>query len=124
PREDPRPADAGRLSLRRLRERADDRQPHQTPEEEAHGSRSCRGRGDRDRLRPRLSPARAVVMRPPLPFRLTTRLLLFNLLLVFLPVSGLFYLDLYERELLTQQEKGMVQQGRLLAAALGSRETL
>lgn len=63
-------------------------------------------------------------MRPPLPFRLSTRLLLFNLLLVFLPVSGLFYLDLYERELLVQQEKGMVQQGRLLAAALGGRETL
>lgn len=57
-------------------------------------------------------------------FRLSTRLLLFNLLLVFLPVSGLFYLDLYERELLTQQEKGMVQQGRLLAAALGGREAL
>ncbi len=57
-------------------------------------------------------------------FRLSTRLLLFNLLLVFLPVFGLFYLDLYERELLTQQEKGMVQQGRLLAAALGGRETL
>lgn len=63
-------------------------------------------------------------MRPRLPFRLSTRLLLFNLLLVFLPVSGLFYLDLYERELLTQQEKGMVQQGRLLAAALGGREAL
>lgn len=63
-------------------------------------------------------------MRPRLPFRLSTRLLLFNLLLVFLPVSGLFYLDLYERELLVQQEKGMVQQGRLLAAALGGREHL
>ncbi len=63
-------------------------------------------------------------MRPALPFRLSTRLLLFNLLLVFLPVSGLFYFDFYERELLTQQEKGMVQQGRLLAAALGGRETL
>ncbi|HEV7668527.1 MAG TPA: ATP-binding protein [Thermoanaerobaculia bacterium] len=63
-------------------------------------------------------------MRPSLPFRLSTRLFLSNLLLVFLPVSGLFYLDLYERELLTQQEKGMVQQGRLLAAALGGRETL
>ncbi|MEP7011336.1 MAG: ATP-binding protein [Acidobacteriota bacterium] len=57
-------------------------------------------------------------------FRLSTRLLLFNLLLVFLPVSGLLYLDVYERELLTQQEKGMVQQGRLLAAALGGRESL
>ncbi len=63
-------------------------------------------------------------MRPRLPFRLSTRLLLFNLLLVFLPVSGLFYLDLYERELLVQQEKGMVQQGRLLAAALGGCESL
>ncbi len=64
------------------------------------------------------------MMRPRLVSRLSTRLLLFNLLLVFLPVSGLFYLDLYERELLTQQEKAMVQQGRLVSAALGGRAEL
>ena len=46
------------------------------------------------------------------------RLLLFNVLLVFLPAAGLLYLGTYERELLDAQERGMVQQGRVLAAAL------
>ncbi len=54
------------------------------------------------------------------PFsRLSLRLLAFNLLLVFLPVAGLLYLDVYERQLLAAQERGMVQQGRVLGAALG-----
>ena len=50
--------------------------------------------------------------------RLALRLFLFNALLVFLPVAGLWYLDAYEQHLLEQQERGMVQQARLLAAAL------
>jgi two-component system sensor histidine kinase ChvG len=50
--------------------------------------------------------------------RLAVRLFLFNTLLVFLPVAGLWYLDAYEQHLLEQQERGMVQQARLLAAAL------
>jgi len=50
--------------------------------------------------------------------RLAVRLLLFNALLVFLPVAGLWYLDAYELHLLDQQERAMVQQARLLAAAL------
>jgi two-component system sensor histidine kinase ChvG len=50
--------------------------------------------------------------------RLAVRLLLFNALLVFLPIAGLWYLDAYELHLLDQQERAMVQQGRLLAAAL------
>ena len=50
--------------------------------------------------------------------RLAVRLFLFNALLVFLPVAGLWYLDAYEQHLLEQQERGMVQQARLLAAAL------
>jgi two-component system sensor histidine kinase ChvG len=50
--------------------------------------------------------------------RLWARLLAFNVLLVFLPVAGFLYLDVYERELLTAQERAMVQQGRLTAAAL------
>ncbi len=48
------------------------------------------------------------------------RLLLFNVLLVFLPAAGFLYLDVYERELLKAQERAMVQQGRHLAAALSS----
>jgi two-component system, OmpR family, sensor histidine kinase ChvG len=51
--------------------------------------------------------------------RLAVRLLLFNALLVFLPVAGLWYLDAYEQHLLDQQERAMVQQARLLAATLG-----
>lgn len=51
--------------------------------------------------------------------RIFPRLLLFNVLLVFLPVAGLLYLDTYEQQLLASQERAMVQQGRLLAAALG-----
>jgi two-component system sensor histidine kinase ChvG len=49
---------------------------------------------------------------------LSVRLLLFNVLLVFLPAAGFFYLDVYEKELLEAQERAMVQQGRLAAASL------
>ncbi len=52
---------------------------------------------------------------------LYVRLLLFNVLLVFLPAAGFLYLDVYERELLEAQERAMVQQGRHLAAALSDR---
>ena len=52
--------------------------------------------------------------------RLTARLLAFNLLLVFLPVGGFLLLGPYERQLLATQERAMVQQGRLLAAALAA----
>jgi len=50
--------------------------------------------------------------------RISIGLLLFNVLLVFLPAAGFFYLDVYEKELLEAQERAMVQQGRLAAAAL------
>jgi len=53
--------------------------------------------------------------------RLSIRLLAFNVLLVFLPAAFLLYLDVYERRLLDAQERSMVQQGRLLAAALSGR---
>jgi two-component system, OmpR family, sensor histidine kinase ChvG len=53
-----------------------------------------------------------------MPSSITFRLLLFNLLLVFLPAAAFFYLGVYERELLEAQERAMVQQGRLAAAAL------
>src|SRR5712691_12913351 len=55
---------------------------------------------------------------------LTVRLLAFNLLLVFLPVAGLLYLDAYEKQLLEAQERSMVQQGRILSAALSGRGPL
>ncbi len=56
--------------------------------------------------------------------RIAVRMLAFNVLLVFLPLAGLLYLDTYEQHLLEAQERSMVQQGRILAAALSDRETL
>lgn len=56
--------------------------------------------------------------------RISIRLLLFNVLLVFLPAAGFFYLEVYEKELLQAQERAMVQQGRLAAAALAGQGTL
>lgn len=53
--------------------------------------------------------------------RISIRLLAFNVLLVFLPVAGSSYLEIYERKLLQAQEQSMVQQGRMLAAALSER---
>jgi two-component system sensor histidine kinase ChvG len=49
---------------------------------------------------------------------LTGRLLIFNLLLAVFPIGSVFFLGTYESQLLESQEKAMVQQGRLLAAAL------
>lgn len=49
---------------------------------------------------------------------ISVRLLAFNMLLVFLPAAGFLYLDTYEDQLLAAQEQSMVQQGRILAAAL------
>ena len=46
------------------------------------------------------------------------RLLAFNVLLVFLPATGVLFLDTYEQHLLEAQERTMGQEGRLLAAAL------
>jgi two-component system sensor histidine kinase ChvG len=58
------------------------------------------------------------------PSPIGLRLLAFNVLLVFLPVFGILYLDVYETRLLAVQERGMVQQARLVAAALGNRDPL
>src|SRR5689334_12622655 len=54
--------------------------------------------------------------------RIVVRMLAFNVLVVFLPVTGLFYLGTYAQHLLEAQERGMVQQGRLLAAALEAQD--
>jgi two-component system sensor histidine kinase ChvG len=56
--------------------------------------------------------------RPRRPSRIAVRLLLFNVLLVFLPVAGLFSVRSLELQLLDLQERSMVQQGRLVASAL------
>ena len=54
------------------------------------------------------------------PSRIGARLFAFNLLVVFVPVAGMFYLDVYEARLLETQERGMAQQARLVAAALSA----
>ena len=53
---------------------------------------------------------------------LTSRMLLFNLLLIFFPIVSFLTLDTYEKQLLDSQERAMVQQGRLLASALAGTE--
>ncbi len=52
---------------------------------------------------------------------ISVRLLIFNILLVFLPIAAVLYLDIYEDQLLISQEKTMVQQGRILSASLGEK---
>src|SRR4029434_7953161 len=47
------------------------------------------------------------------------RMLAFNLLVVFVPVVGMLYLDVYERHLRDAQERGMLHRARILAAAIG-----
>lgn len=61
-------------------------------------------------------------MRLPLHRSLTVRLLAFNLLLLFLPLASLLYLDSYERQLLDMQEASMIQQARIFASALSGVE--
>jgi two-component system, OmpR family, sensor histidine kinase ChvG len=51
--------------------------------------------------------------------RIGLRLLAFNILVVFVPIVGVLYLDVYESHLLEAQERAMVQQARILAAATG-----
>ena len=57
----------------------------------------------------------------PRPSGIGLRLLAFNLLVVFVPVIGVLYLDVYESRLRQSQEAGLAQQARVLAAALGDR---
>ncbi|QEN08705.1 HAMP domain-containing protein [Oceanispirochaeta crateris] len=56
--------------------------------------------------------------------KLTLRLLVFNILLVFFPIGMFLYLDTYEKQLLTGMENSMVQQGRLISASLRNSENL
>jgi two-component system sensor histidine kinase ChvG len=59
-----------------------------------------------------------------LPSRISVRLLAFNILILFVPIGGVLFLDTYERHLLMAQERTMAQEGRLLAAALEARDRL
>ena len=50
--------------------------------------------------------------------RMWVRVLAFNVLIVFVPVAGVLSLGTYEKQLLRSLERSLVQQGRVLAAAL------
>ena len=52
--------------------------------------------------------------------RISIRLMLFNLLLVFLPVAGLLFLGIYEQHLEQAQLEGMQRQARLIVAMMQS----
>src|SRR5262245_5751149 len=56
--------------------------------------------------------------------RIGLRLFAFNLLVIFVPVAGVLYLDVYEARLRQMQEASLIQQARLLAAGLGDRRVL
>jgi two-component system sensor histidine kinase ChvG len=56
--------------------------------------------------------------------RIGLRVLAFNLLVLFLPVAGILYLDVYEAQLLERQERGLIQQAQILAAAFGDRSLI
>jgi two-component system sensor histidine kinase ChvG len=72
-----------------------------------------------------LRPARSVFARlRRATASIAVRLAAFNILLVFLPAAGFLYLNTYEEQLLQAQERSMVQQGRVLAAALSGRGEL
>lgn len=52
--------------------------------------------------------------------RISIRLMLFNLLLVFLPVAGIIYLGSYEQKLLAAQRRALDEEARLLSAAVAA----
>lgn len=59
-------------------------------------------------------------MKPPrFTARISTRLLAFNLLLVFLPVAGSLYLGAYESRLESAEIRAMTDDARLLSALIG-----
>ena len=62
---------------------------------------------------------KASILRRLSPSRIGLRLLAFNFLVVFVPVLGILYLDVYETHLRQAQENAMTQQATILAAALG-----
>ena len=120
PRQDAAAAHGGGLRRGRVRQRAHDRQPHQEAAPEVSGP-DARLRRDPDRPRTWLPiPRSRGRQRVRIFTGIRPRLLAFNLLLVFLPLFGFLYLDVYENRLLRAQERSMVQQARLLAAALST----
>ena len=52
--------------------------------------------------------------------RISIRIMLFNLLLVFLPVAGILYLGSYESKLLAAQTRSLTDHAKLLAAAVAA----
>lgn len=55
---------------------------------------------------------------------ITTRIMVFNGLILFVLAVAFLGFDRYETQLLASQERAMVQQGRLMASVLSGRESL
>ncbi|HAK46027.1 MAG TPA: histidine kinase [Spirochaeta sp.] len=56
--------------------------------------------------------------------KISVKLMAFNILLLSLPMVSLLYLDTYEKQLLKSQESSMIQQARMLTAALSGSDNL
>ncbi|MBN2545299.1 MAG: hypothetical protein JXB50_05830 [Spirochaetes bacterium] len=56
--------------------------------------------------------------------KISIRLLIFNLLLVFFPIGSALYLKTYEKQQLKSLENSMVQQGRLISAVFSKEEMI
>jgi len=54
--------------------------------------------------------------------RLSVQLLGFSVLLLFLPIGSFLYLDTFEKQLLENLERAMVQEGRVMASALAGKD--
>ena len=56
--------------------------------------------------------------------RISVRLMAFNVLLVFLPITAFLTLDTYEQQLLQALEHALVQQARILSSALSGQDPI
>jgi two-component system, OmpR family, sensor histidine kinase ChvG len=57
-------------------------------------------------------------------FSISFRLFVFNLLILIFPIASFLFLNTYEEQLLRSLEHALVQQGRVIAAALGGNEAI
>src|SRR5205085_7137504 len=119
-REDTTTTDARWLSARQLRQRAHDRQPRETHSQKIRSRRSG-VRSHRHRLRHGLSLSAGerseVVPRVSrITSRIALRLMLFNILLVFLPVAGTLLLVTYEQTRERAEIESMQRQAHLIVS--------
>src|SRR5438128_791199 len=117
-RQDAAPAHSRGLPARQLCQRADDRQSREAHSQKIRGGRSAI-RSHRHGLRHGL-PLPTGMNLSRLVSRISVRLALFNLLVVFLPVAGVLFLVSYEQNLEQTQIDSMERQARLIVSMLQS----